>query len=100
LILPTGLQPEGNGQAEAITSTEKSRDLIVAKLSAPLAEQRELTSASSNQRWTKTGFITSWMRIVDVTRRGFVTEPLDNHGWEWRCYMRDPDGYPIEVGQY
>ena len=30
----------------------------------------------------------------------FVTEPLDNHGWEWRCYMRDPDGYLIEVGQY
>ena len=30
----------------------------------------------------------------------FLTEPLDNHGWEWRCYMRNPDGYLIEVGQY
>src|SRR5271165_2715420 len=30
----------------------------------------------------------------------FLTEPLDNHGEEWRCYMRDPDGYLIEVGQY
>jgi len=30
----------------------------------------------------------------------FLTEPLDNHGDEWRCYMRDPDGYLIEVGQY
>lgn len=30
----------------------------------------------------------------------FLTKPLDNHGWEWRCYMRDPDGYLIEVGQY
>jgi hypothetical protein len=30
----------------------------------------------------------------------FLTEPLDNHGVEWRCYMRDPDGYLIEVGQY
>ncbi len=30
----------------------------------------------------------------------FLTEPLENHGWEWRCYMRDPDGYLIEVGQY
>jgi catechol 2,3-dioxygenase-like lactoylglutathione lyase family enzyme len=30
----------------------------------------------------------------------FLTEPLANHGWEWRCYMRDPDGYLIEVGQY
>jgi catechol 2,3-dioxygenase-like lactoylglutathione lyase family enzyme len=30
----------------------------------------------------------------------FITEPLDNHGEELRCYMRDPDGYLIEVGQY
>ena len=29
----------------------------------------------------------------------FLTKPLDNHGWEMRCYMRDPDGYIIEVGQ-
>ena len=29
----------------------------------------------------------------------FLTEPLDNHGLEMRCYMRDPDGYLIEVGQ-
>ncbi len=27
----------------------------------------------------------------------FLTEPLDNRGWELRCYMRDPDGYLIEV---
>jgi len=30
----------------------------------------------------------------------YLTEPLDNYGMEWRCYMRDPDGYLIEVGQY
>lgn len=30
----------------------------------------------------------------------FLTEPLDNRGWEWRCYMRGPDGYLIEVRQY
>lgn len=31
----------------------------------------------------------------------FLTQPLANpDGWEWRCYMRDPDGYIIEVGQY
>jgi hypothetical protein len=30
----------------------------------------------------------------------FLTERLDNHGMELRCYMRDPDGYRIEVGQY
>ncbi len=28
----------------------------------------------------------------------FITEPKD-HGVEIRCYMRDPDGYIIEVGQ-
>lgn len=31
----------------------------------------------------------------------FLTAPMPNpDGWEWRCYMRDPDGYLIEVGQY
>ena len=29
----------------------------------------------------------------------FLTEPKD-HEREWRCYMRDPDGYVIEVGQF
>ncbi len=28
----------------------------------------------------------------------FLTEPKDKHG-ETRCYIRDPDGYIIEVGQ-
>jgi hypothetical protein len=28
----------------------------------------------------------------------FVTPPIDR-GAETRCYMRDPDGYLIEVGQ-
>ncbi len=28
----------------------------------------------------------------------FITEPLDKYG-ETRCYIRDPDGYLIEVGQ-
>ena len=28
----------------------------------------------------------------------FLTEPKD-HGVEIRCYMRDPDGYIVEVGQ-
>ncbi|MGA9425484.1 MAG: VOC family protein [Terracidiphilus sp.] len=29
----------------------------------------------------------------------FLTEPIAKYG-EIRCYMRDPDGYIIEVGQY
>ena len=52
---------------------------------------------------------TSFMniRVADVRacyeewgRQGaqFLTEPKD-HGAEIRCYMRDPDGYLIEVGQ-
>jgi catechol 2,3-dioxygenase-like lactoylglutathione lyase family enzyme len=28
----------------------------------------------------------------------FITAPLEKYG-EWRCYIRDPDGYLIEVGQ-
>jgi hypothetical protein len=28
----------------------------------------------------------------------FITEPIPKHG-ETRCYIRDPDGYIIEVGQ-
>jgi catechol 2,3-dioxygenase-like lactoylglutathione lyase family enzyme len=43
-----------------------------------------------------------WACYKDWRAKGavFLTEPLDNHGWETRCYMRDPDGYIIEVGQY
>ena len=43
-----------------------------------------------------------WACYAEWKSRGatFLTEPLDNHGHEWRCYMRDPDGYLIEVGQY
>lgn len=47
------------------------------------------------------------IRVADIRfnheewrKRGaeFLTEPKD-HGFETRCYMRDPDGYIIEVGQ-
>jgi catechol 2,3-dioxygenase-like lactoylglutathione lyase family enzyme len=44
-----------------------------------------------------------WACYKEWSRKGahFITEPLLNpDGWEWRCYMRDPDGYIIEVGQY
>lgn len=48
------------------------------------------------------------IRVADIaaacaewSQRGaeFLTEPIDNHGIELRCYMRDPDGRLIEVGQ-
>ena len=47
------------------------------------------------------------IRVADIqvayqewSSRGaeFLTEPKD-HGRETRCYMRDPDGHLIEVGQ-
>jgi len=43
-----------------------------------------------------------WACYSDWKAKGaqFLTVPLDNHGSELRCYMRDPDGYIIEVGQY
>ena len=41
-----------------------------------------------------------WSSYTEWKSRGaeFITEPKD-HGIEIRCYMRDPDGYIIEVGQ-
>jgi predicted enzyme related to lactoylglutathione lyase len=53
--------------------------------------------------------VTSFMniRVADIQAcyklwksRGatFITEPKDKYG-ETRCYIRDPDGYIIEVGQ-
>jgi predicted enzyme related to lactoylglutathione lyase len=47
------------------------------------------------------------IRVADIhacydlwRKRGaeFITEPMDKYG-EARCYIRDPDGYIIEVGQ-
>ena len=47
------------------------------------------------------------IRVADIAsvyrewnERGaqFLTEPLDNHGAEQRRYLRDPDGYLIELG--
>jgi lactoylglutathione lyase len=47
------------------------------------------------------------LRVADIqavyqewSRKGaqFLTEPQD-HTLEFRCYLRDPDGYIIEVGQ-
>ncbi|MET9146238.1 VOC family protein [Streptomyces sp. NPDC004042] len=37
---------------------------------------------------------------ADATAKGaqFLTEPLDRKA-ELRCYLRDPDGYLVEVGQ-
>ncbi|MBV8735407.1 MAG: hypothetical protein JO120_11540 [Solirubrobacterales bacterium] len=39
------------------------------------------------------------VRVADLEGAQFITEPLNNHGAELRCYLRDPDGHLIEVGQ-
>lgn len=41
-----------------------------------------------------------WLSYNDWKNKGaeFITEPKE-HSLEIRCYMRDPDGYIIEVGQ-
>ena len=41
-----------------------------------------------------------WSSYKEWQSRGaeFITEPKD-HGIEIRCYIRDPDGYLIEIGQ-
>lgn len=43
-----------------------------------------------------------WVCYSEWMAKGahFLTEPLANQGREFRCYMRDPDGYLIEIGQY
>ena len=59
---------------------------------------------SPRDGFTVTHFITVadiWACYKEWGNKGafFLTEPLNNHGCEWRCHMRDPDGYLIEVGQ-
>jgi oxalate decarboxylase len=62
---------------------------------------RELHWHTSGE-WAIMLYGTARITAIDADGKSFVadTNPLDNHGWEWRCYMRDPDGYLIEVGQY
>lgn len=49
------------------------------------------------------------IRVADIqsiyeewSSRGveFITPPLDNQGYEIRCYVKDPDGRIIELGQH
>jgi hypothetical protein len=46
--------------------------------------------ALNESPWASVGFVKPGAE--------FITESLDKYG-EWRCYIRDPDGYIIEVGQ-
>ena len=72
----------------------------------PTPDKPDVTLEPPRSRTRVSSFLN--LRVADVQAcyaewksKGaeFITEPLDNHGWETRCYMRDPDGYIIEVGE-
>ena len=71
----------------------------------PTDDKPTVTLHPPHDRDEATSFMN--IRVADVracyeewSRKGaaFLTEPKD-HAAEIRCYMRDPDGYLIEVGQ-
>jgi catechol 2,3-dioxygenase-like lactoylglutathione lyase family enzyme len=72
----------------------------------PTADKPDVTVAPPADLNRVSAFLN--IRVADIdavyrdwSARGatFITEPIDNHGVERRCYLRDPDGYLIEVGQ-
>lgn len=71
----------------------------------PTPDKPTITLAPPEPSDTVSSFLN--VRVADIaafyaaaTAKGaqFLTEPLDRTA-ELRCYMRDPDGYLIEVGQ-
>lgn len=71
----------------------------------PTPDKPDVTLAAPGPANTVSSFLN--VRVADIaafyadaTSKGarFLTEPLDRKA-ELRCYMRDPDGYLIEVGQ-
>ncbi|MBV9414326.1 MAG: VOC family protein [Solirubrobacterales bacterium] len=72
----------------------------------PTPDKPEVTVQPPQDPTRVSGFLNIRVKDIDAvyrdwTARGaeFITEPLNNHGAELRCYLRDPDGYLIEVGQ-
>jgi catechol 2,3-dioxygenase-like lactoylglutathione lyase family enzyme len=72
----------------------------------PTPDKPEVTVEPPRDRSRVSGFLN--IRVADIdavyrewSSRGaeFITAPLNNHGAEMRCYLWDPDGYLIEVGQ-
>ena len=71
----------------------------------PTPDKPDITLAPPQAGATVSSFLN--IRVADIATfyserrdRGveFLTEPIDRKA-EIRCYMRDPDGYLIEVGQ-
>ncbi|MFF7242069.1 VOC family protein [Streptomyces collinus] len=71
----------------------------------PTPDKPDVTLAPPQSTSVVSAFLN--VRVADIATfysaalaRGaeFLTPPI-NKGTEWRCYLRDPDGYLIEVGQ-
>lgn len=71
----------------------------------PTPDKPDISLVANERRNQVSSFLN--VRVADIeacyrewSQKGaeFVTEPIDR-GAEIRCYMRDPDGYLIEVGQ-
>jgi catechol 2,3-dioxygenase-like lactoylglutathione lyase family enzyme len=72
----------------------------------PTPDKPEVTLQPPQDPNLVSGFLNIRVKDIDAVYRDwsargaeFITEPLNNHGAELRCYLRDPDGYLIEVGQ-
>ena len=79
--------------------------IIINRGGGPTDDKPEVIASPPKDLNTLSSFLN--LRVVDIRRcyelwrsRGarFITEPKV-HETEIRCYMRDPDGYLIEVGQ-
>lgn len=79
LIINTGGGPTDD-KPEVIAAPPQSAHVLTSALNLRVAD-----IAASYRDWKARG-------------ADFITEPKD-HGGEIRCYIRDPDGYLIEVGQ-
>jgi catechol 2,3-dioxygenase-like lactoylglutathione lyase family enzyme len=67
------------------------------KPSVTLRPPRQVDEVSSFMN-VRVADIASCYQTWQARGAEFITEPKD-HGAEIRCYLRDPDGYLIEVGQ-
>jgi lactoylglutathione lyase len=83
----------------------KNSWIIINKGGGPTDDKPEVIASPPKDLNILSSFLN--LRVVDIKRcyqlwrsRGarFITEPKV-HQTEMRCYMRDPDGYLIEVGQ-
>ncbi|MFB7084363.1 VOC family protein [Streptomyces sp. NPDC056296] len=79
--------------------------LIMNPGGGPTPDKPDVTLRPPADPGTATSFLN--IRVADIERcyrewsalgAEFLTEPIDRKA-ELRCYLRDPDGYLIEVGQ-